>query len=185
MSVAPEGGLERMIDRLIDRLIGREGGFVDHPADRGGPTRHGITLAVLGAWRGVPVDRHEVARLGRDEARAIYRDTYFTRPGFDAIADSRLQELVFDFAVNAGPAAAARALQTALRDMGLYDGAIDGGFGPRSRAALAACPNIPELYYRTKCERYELYLRFIGRDPAQATFATGWANRLDDLGDRP
>lgn len=172
------------IDRLIDRLIEREGGFVDHPADRGGPTAWGITLAVLHAWRGTPVDRRQVARLGADEARAIYRDRYFTAPGFDAIADTGLQELVFDFAVNAGPAAAARALQTALRDMGLYRGAIDGGFGPQSRAALAACKNIPELYYRTKCERYELYLRFIGREPAQAVFASGWANRLDALEDR-
>ena len=34
------------IDDLIDVLIAREGGFVDHPADKGGPTRWGITQAV-------------------------------------------------------------------------------------------------------------------------------------------
>lgn len=175
------GGIEAMIDRLIER----EGGFVDHPADRGGPTIYGITRATLGEWRGAPVDRLAIALLGVDEARAIYRDRYFERPGFVAIGDAGLQELVFDFAVNAGPAAAARALQTALRDMGLYKGAIDGAFGPQSQAALAACRNMGELYYRTKCERYELFLRFIGRDPAQAVFSTGWANRLDELQSRP
>ena len=26
-------------DRLIDELIDREGGYVNHPADKGGPTR--------------------------------------------------------------------------------------------------------------------------------------------------
>ena len=29
-------------DRLIDELIEREGGFVNHPGDRGGATRFGI-----------------------------------------------------------------------------------------------------------------------------------------------
>ena len=34
------------VDRLIEGVLEREGGFVDHPADRGGPTCFGITEAV-------------------------------------------------------------------------------------------------------------------------------------------
>ena len=172
------------LDAMIDRLLEREGGFVNHPADRGGATNWGITQGTLAAWRGVAVSAADVQVMGKDEARAIYRDRYFTKPGFDAIADPELQELLFDYAVNSGPGAAAKGLQTALQGMGLYKGNIDGGFGPKSQAALAACNNIPELYYRTKCERYELFLRFIGRDPAQAVFATGWSNRMDELQDQ-
>ena len=37
------------IIELIDELIEREGGYVNHPADRGGPTRFGITEAVARA----------------------------------------------------------------------------------------------------------------------------------------
>jgi lysozyme family protein len=173
------------VDTLIDRLIQREGGYVNHPSDRGGPTNFGITQATLSAWRERPVSAADVQALGKDEAKAIYRDRYFTRPGFDGVQDPELQELVFDFAVHSGPGAAAKGLQTALKDMGLYQGAIDGGFGPQSQAALRACRNIPELYYRLKCERFELFLRFIGRDPAQAVFATGWSNRMDEMQDRP
>lgn len=169
------------IQRLIDRLIEREGGFADHPADRGGPTTYGITLAALHEWRGKPVDRLQVALLGVDEARAIYRDRYFVRPGLDAVPDGDLQEFLFDFAVNSGPAAAVKTLQTVLAAMGLYRDRIDGDLGPQTRAALAACRSLPELYWRTKCERYELLLRFVGRDPRQAAFAAGWANRLDGL----
>ena len=42
------------IHALIDRLIAREGGYVDHPADRGGATHWGITTAVARAngWQG-------------------------------------------------------------------------------------------------------------------------------------
>jgi len=28
------------------------------------------------------------------------------------------------------------------------------------------------------CERLDNYLRIIGRDPSQAVFAAGWANRI-------
>ena len=33
-----------MIETFIDRIIVREGGFVDHPDDRGGPTKYGISI---------------------------------------------------------------------------------------------------------------------------------------------
>ena len=31
--------------QIIDALIEREGGYVHNPADRGGPTKYGITLS--------------------------------------------------------------------------------------------------------------------------------------------
>ena len=37
------------VDHLIDALIDREGGFAEHPADKGGPTCLGITQAVARA----------------------------------------------------------------------------------------------------------------------------------------
>jgi lysozyme family protein len=46
-----EAQLEQAIDadRLIDALIDREGGFVSHAADKGGPTCFGISEAVARA----------------------------------------------------------------------------------------------------------------------------------------
>jgi lysozyme family protein len=175
--------LSDKVEALITRLIEREKGYVDHPADNGGPTNYGITLAALAEWRRAPVTAFQVKTLSEAEARLIYRDRYFFKPGFDAIADPEFQEFLFDFAVNSGPGAAIIALQTALKQMGLYSDKIDGGLGPNTRRAIAACNNIPQLYYMTKCERYELLLRFIGRDARQAVFAAGWANRLDELQD--
>ena len=39
---------------LIDALIDREGGYVHHPADRGGATCYGVTEAELGTQRPSP-----------------------------------------------------------------------------------------------------------------------------------
>lgn len=169
------------LDTLIDAVLRREGGYVNHQADRGGPTNFGITQATLSGWLGRPATAADVEGMSPVTAREIYRKQYFLAPGYDAIPDPALQELIFDFAVNSGPGAATKALQTTLQKMGLYPGAIDGAIGPQTRQGLRGVTNWPELYFRVKCERYELYLRFIGRDPAQAVFATGWANRMDDF----
>lgn len=69
----------RDLNILIDALLDREGGYVNHPADRGGPTGFGITEAVARAngYRGA------MRALPRDEAAAIYRRLYWLRPGLD------------------------------------------------------------------------------------------------------
>ncbi|MCD9731087.1 hypothetical protein LVT16_28205, partial [Klebsiella pneumoniae] len=30
-------------DQTIEGILGKEGGYIDHPSDKGGPTRWGIT----------------------------------------------------------------------------------------------------------------------------------------------
>lgn len=163
------------IDDLITRVIEREGGYVNHPSDNGGPTKYGVTQGALASWRGFHVEAYDVQQLQESEARAIYRANYFDKPGFGTITYPPLLEFLFDYGVNSGPTAAVQALQRALSVT------PDGAFGPLSKAALGRCTNLPALFYRVKAERYELLLRFIGSDPSQAVFATGWANRLDQF----
>ena len=109
------------IDALIDEIIAREGGYVNHPADRGGPTRWGITQAVARAngFAG------EMASFPRAEAVAIYRRIYWLRPGFDRVARHApgLAAELFDTGVNMGPAVAAGFLRRALN--ALNRGAAD------------------------------------------------------------
>ena len=100
------------VDRLIDALIDREGGFVDHPADKGGPTCFGITEAVARAHGYAGPMR----QLPRSEAVAIYRRLYWLRPRLDEVAarSGRLAAELFDTGVNMGPAVAITFLQRAL-----------------------------------------------------------------------
>ena len=100
------------IERMLDELVEREGGYVDHPADRGGATRFGVTEAVARAhgYRGA------MRALPRDEAISIYRRLYWLRPRFDAVAErcAAIAAELFDTGVNMGPAVAATFLQRAL-----------------------------------------------------------------------
>ena len=71
------------VDRMIEDVIRREGGFVDHPADRGGPTKFGITQATLAGYCGHSVGAAEVAALNADQAKQIYRCDYYFAPHID------------------------------------------------------------------------------------------------------
>jgi lysozyme family protein len=127
------------IDALIDALIDREGGYVNHPADRGGPTRWGITEAVARAqgYTGPMRD------LPRAEAATIYRRIYWLRPAFDRVAARapRIAAELFDTGVNMGTAIATGVLQRALNALNRTardypDIMVDRALGPRTLSAL-------------------------------------------------
>lgn len=168
------------LDDVIARVIVREGGYVNDPNDAGGPTKYGITLATLHAWRNTPVGASDVQALTVTEASAIYKARFFP-PGIEAINNPIVLEEIFDYGVNSGVGAVVKSLQTILQREGLYTAAIDGDFGPKSQAAAAQVANMAALFYALKCERYELEMRYIGSVPSQAKYAIGWANRNDQI----
>lgn len=159
---------------LIDDILRREGGYVDHPADRGGPTKYGITQDTLSQWRGHRVGKDAVQALTEAEARRIYQRQYIERPGFDKIEDATLRELIVDCGVNHGPARAAKWLQRAA---GVT---ADGDVGPITLEAVnTAIPQV--LFNRVLAARLEFYGRLITRDPAQSVFAAGWMARAAEF----
>jgi lysozyme family protein len=176
------------IDGIIDELIEREGGYVNHPDDRGGPTRFGITEAVARAhgYAG------EMAAMPRDEATAIYRRLYWLRPKFDEVASrsTAVAAELFDTGANMGPAVAATFLQRALTALNRNgedypDLVPDGRIGPRTLAALDAFLKArgqsgeTVLLRALEALQGERYLRLAERRPANEAFLYGWlANRI-------
>lgn len=95
-------------------VFGKEGGYVDDPDDRGGPTNMGITLATLRSWRRDPtLVAADVARMSRGEAQTIYREWFWEEPNFHLLPPG-LDLLMFDFGVNSGPERATKFLQDSL-----------------------------------------------------------------------
>jgi lysozyme family protein len=176
------------VDELIDGLLEREGGYVSHPADRGGPTCFGITEAVARAhgYRGA------MRSLPREEAAAIYKRLYWHRPRFDAVAERtlRLAAELFDTGANMGPAVAATFLQRALTALNRNgqdypDLVPDGRVGPATLAALDAFLAVrgrsgeTVLLRAIEALQGERYLRLAERRPANEAFLYGWlANRI-------
>lgn len=177
------------VNELIDGLIEREGGYVNHPSDRGGPTCFGITEAVARAhgYAGAMAD------LPRDEASAIYRRIYWLRPRFDQVAEHapRVAAELFDTGANMGPAVAATFLQRALTALNRAgkdypDLVPDGQVGRATLAALDAFLSArgkkggeTVLLRALEALQGERYLRLAEKRPANEAFLYGWlANRI-------
>lgn len=127
------------LNRIIDELIDREGAFVDHPDDRGGPTMYGITEKVARLHHYDGPMRH----LPKSLATAIYRDQYWSAPNFDRVAmlSMPVAEELLDTGVNMGIAWAGKFLQrslNALNNQGTHysDLVVDGLIGNGTLGAL-------------------------------------------------
>ena len=181
------------VDALIDGLIEREGGYVDHPSDKGGPTCFGITEAVARAHGYAGPMR----KLPRDEAAAIYRRLYWLRPRFDQVArrSARIAAELFDTGVNMGPTVATTFLQRALTALNrngkdYSDLTPDGRIGPMTLHALDAFLETrgkrggeTVLMRALEALQGERYLRLAERRPANEAFLYGWlANRIGTIG---
>jgi len=129
----------KTVAQIIDRVIAAEGGYSNNPADKGGETMYGITIAVARAngYQGPMRD------LPLDLARSIYNKRYVIEPKFDQVAVLNINiamELI-DTGVNMGPHRAAEFLQRWLNGFN-YGGQyqelfIDGRLGTVSLDALA------------------------------------------------
>jgi lysozyme family protein len=176
MTVAPA------VDQMIDDVIRREGDFVDQPADRGGPTKFGVTQATLSRHLGRPATVAEVQALSREVAVEIYRRDYFVAPRIDTLP-ARIQSFTFDSAVNHGPARAIRFLQQVCNSAGFGLLEVDGLCGPRTARAAAEAEGAMRDWLLAALveERRNFYYALVERDPSQRVFLEGWLNRLAEF----
>lgn len=176
----------RTIGQLLGELIEREGGYVDHPADRGGPTRYGITAATARAagYAGA------MSALPMTLAEEIYRQRYWIAPGFGTVATRAptLAAELFDTGVNMGVTTAGVFLQRALNALNrgardYPDLLLDGAIGGKTIAALDAFLKLRgaagEAALVKACDALqgERYIALCERDPAQEAFAYGWLSQ--------
>lgn len=170
-------------ETYLAALIEREGGYVDHPADRGGPTNHGITEQVARAFG----YHGRMQDMPRSVAKQIYIERYWVAPGFVHINDhsAAVAEELLDTGVNMGTGVAGRFLQRALNAFNLEaktypDITVDGAVGRMTIAALRAF-----LDHRGKdghlvlvralnAQQGDRYLQIAEGRPSQEAFTFGW-----------
>lgn len=176
------------ITYLINEVIEREGGYSNHPADRGGPTHWGITQSVA-RTNGYAGD---MRALPRATAEAIYRRLYWDAPKFSFVAEMApsVAAEMFDTGVNMGVAVAGQFLQRALNALNRNerdypDLKADGAVGTKSLAALGAYRKVrgaageAVLLKAIEALQGERYIALAESRPANEAFLYGWlANRI-------
>ena len=168
------------LESIIEEILGKEGGFVDHPNDRGGPTNWGITERVA-RQHGFTGDMRD---LPREEAVRIYENDYWYKPNLHRVSEVSMSAAVklADMGVNMGPALAGRTLQ---RWLNVFNGrnpnlATDGIIGPRTLEGLTNFVNRRGadgevvLVRAINCTQGHRYLEITEGRQANESFIFGW-----------
>lgn len=168
-------------NRLIDAVIAREGGYSNHPSDRGGPTNFGITQETARRY-GYTGDMQEMPRA---KAVEIYYARYWAPFSKVAERSEPLAEHLFDIGVNMGVMWGGVFLQRALnlfnaRGKHYADIKVDGDVGPatlRAMDALIQRRGVDAkrvLVSAVICQKGDRYIDIIDANQTQEDFAFGW-----------
>ncbi len=156
------------LERSVELVFGHEGGYVNNPKDPGGPTKYGITLKTLSAWRGKACTASDVRALSLPEASQILRKQYWAPIRGDDLP-SGLDHALFDYAVNSGPAQAVKTLQ---RCLGVN---ADGIMGAQTLNAIASKQE-PVALIDALCNQRLKFLRGL---KTWWDFRKGWSCRIE------
>lgn len=154
-----------------------EGGYANHPADRGGATKFGITQKTLDDWcAGLGMPSYDVRDLSKAGAADIYRLKYWDVCRCDELPPP-IDLVVFDLAVNHGQKHAAKFLQSALGGL-----VVDGVIGEKTLAAANKAPTGAKcIASNILYGRSSFYQNIVARDQTQRVFLNGWLNRIAEL----
>lgn len=158
------------MDEIINKTILHEGGWSNHPDDKGGQTKFGITLATYKALCGSGKTEDDLRKLTAEQARALYRTHYWDKTPMPQLP-AKLRAVMFDMGVNHGPKNAYRILQYAIRAKG-GDIVADGVLGPKSIAA-ASMVTVNDLIL----QRVKFYHDIVENKSSQRVFLFGWIKR--------
>jgi lysozyme family protein len=166
-------------DECLKFVLQREGGYVNHPNDRGGATNKGIVQRVYDLYRAnKKQEPMSVQHITDEEVAEIYRNDYW-RPIKADNLPAPIDLVVFDAAVNHGVRQASKFLQ---RSLGVGD---DGVIGPKTIEAVhndVAAGMTQKVAQDIIVQRSYFYDRLVQNDPSQSVFRKGWNNRLVELG---
>lgn len=146
---------DKEFETMLRFILLREGGYSNHPLDKGGETNKGITYSTYNAYRrskNLPIQ--SVKNITDKEVKDIYYYNYYKASGADKIANPRLALFVFDTAVNMGVSVA--------KDL------------------FNKCNNNIDKYEELRRAKYKAYVDY---DNSQKIFLSGWNNRVSHLRD--
>ena len=161
------------LTKALNYLLEEEGGFSNHPNDRGGMTMYGVTDVVYQAFRkkkGRPPQ--SVRNMTKEEAYELYKEEYWEASSCHKLPWP-INYITFDAAVNSG---CSRAIRWTQGGLGL---AQDGQIGTASIAAAQSAMNNGEagVLLAIIDKRVEFLARLVQRSPSQGVFLLGWWRR--------
>lgn len=172
------------IGRMADvKILGRfilsfEGGFSNHPYDKGGPTNKGVTLST---WMSQGYDKDgdgdididDLRMITDDDALRILKKNYWDRWRADEIKDQGIANLLVDWTWCSG----SYGIKIPQRVLGVT---VDGVVGPKTIAAVNGT-DAHRLFDSLHKERMEYLERICQITPTNRVHLNGWIRRLNAI----
>ena len=157
-------------EAALAHTLKHEGLFSDHPADPGGATMKGITLAVFRAYKSNQhLTAEDLKRITDDEVRDIYKRKYWDPCRCDDLPPG-VDVCVFDCAVNSGVGRSSKFLQECA---GVQ---ADGVVGPVTLGVVRKLP--PADIVNRMCDKRQTFLESL---KTFAVFGKGWTRRVSEV----
>ena len=167
------------IDILAPFILSWEGGFANHPNDRGGATNKGVTIAT---WKAQGYDKDgdgdiDVADLklitNQDAINVVMKPHFWDRWKADQITSQSVANIVVDWVWGSGR----YGITEVQKLLGVT---TDGIVGAKTLAALNQRePKM--LFAQIKKARVAFIQRIVKRRPSQKVFEKGWFRRLNGI----
>lgn len=155
-------------------LLNHEGGYVDNPDDKGGPTNRGITQKDLSQYLGRPASIEDLQMLSINQTMDIYKKNYWVPLSLDQINKPKIATVIFDLSILTGMRTVVRLLQDILKLT------PDGIIGKDTIKALNAYSDtVSSIVLIEQIQKYFVTICHVNN--SQVVFLTGWINRTHSL----
>ena len=166
-------------ENFAGKLLRLEGGYVNHPFDKGGPTKYGVILSV---WKEYghdkdgdgDIDAEDIKKLTEEDARYIAKKIFWDYFLADHISNESVAEFIVDWGYNSGRKTVAKIVQR------LVNVEVDGTVGIQTLRAINSGDQ-ERLFNLLKIERKVFLNNIIRRKPDQIVFYDGWMNRVNSF----
>jgi lysozyme family protein len=159
--------------KLIPFILKWEGGFANDPADAGGATMKGVTLATYRSVYGAGKTVKDLKNITKNEWNYIFKKKYWDKFKGDKINHQGVADMCVDWLWHSG-SIAAKKVQTIL---GV---SADGIVGDKTIAAINA-QNGDELFDKIKDARIKFVTNLANNRAGNKKFLKGWLNRINGV----
>jgi lysozyme family protein len=165
------------VELYFPKVLRYEGGFVNDPTDRGGPTNMGVTLST---WRAIghdidgdsDIDANDIRLLTKDDAMMVMKVGYWDRWRADSIKNQSVAESLVEWVWGSGK----WGVVIPQRLLGVTE---DGIVGMQTISALNAA-NQKWFHEKLRLAKLQFIADLIKRDPRQEKFKNGWVRRINE-----
>lgn len=157
--------------KLVPFIKKWEGGFSNHPNDKGGATNKGVTLSTYRMVYGKDKTVDDLKNMTESQWNYIFKKLYWDKWKADLIKNQSIADILVDWVWMSGTS-------TIKKIQALFGLTADGIVGNKTLSYINSNDQ-EEIFKKIWNRRKSFYDSLVANNPSQKVFLKGWMNRLN------